>query len=97
MRVLITGGSGFVGQRLCQQLIAQGHDVQVVSRTPHDVRGKLPKACDIRDSAQAFVDTPPDALVNLAGESIAAALERRAERAAGSFTGGKYSAADCAL
>jgi len=72
MRVLITGGSGFVGQRLCQQLIAQGHDVQVVSRTPHDVRGKLPKTCDIRDSAQAFVDIPPDALVNLAGESIAA-------------------------
>ena len=72
MRVLITGGSGFVGQRLCQQLIAQGHDVQVVSRTPHDVRGKLPKACDIRDRAQAVVDTPPDALVNLAGESIAA-------------------------
>ena len=72
MRVLITGGSGFVGQRLCQQLIAQGHEVQVVSRTPHQVRDKLPKGCDIRDSAQAFVDTPPDALVNLAGESIAA-------------------------
>ena len=72
MRVLITGGSGFVGQRLCQQLIAQGHEVQVVSRTPQKVRSRLPKACDIRDSAQAFVDTPPDALVNLAGESIAA-------------------------
>ena len=72
MRVLITGGSGFVGQRLCQQLIDQGHEVQVVSRAPHQVRGKLPKACDIRDSAQAFVDTPPDALVNLAGEPIAA-------------------------
>ncbi|GGW70445.1 TIGR01777 family oxidoreductase [Vreelandella hamiltonii] len=72
MRVLITGGSGFVGQRLCPQLIAQGHDVQVVSRTPHKVRGKLPPECDIRDSAQAFIDTPPDALVNLAGESIAA-------------------------
>lgn len=72
MRVLITGGSGFVGQRLCQQLLTQGHDVQVVSRAPHQVRGRLPKACDIRDSAQAFVDTPPDVLVNLAGESIAA-------------------------
>lgn len=72
MRVLITGGSGFVGQQLCQQLIALGHDVQVVSRAPHQVRGRLPKGCDIRDSAQAFIDTPPDALVNLAGESIAA-------------------------
>lgn len=72
MRVLITGGSGFVGQRLCQQLIASGHQVQVVSRTPHSVRDRLPATCDIRDSAQAFVDAPADALVNLAGESIAA-------------------------
>jgi len=72
MRVLITGGSGFVGQRLSEQLITLGHDVQVVSRAPHKVRDRLPAACDIRDSAQAFVDTPPDALVNLAGESIAA-------------------------
>lgn len=72
MRVLITGGSGFVGQRLSEQLIALDHEVQVVSRAPHKVRDRLPAACDIRDSAQAFVDTPPDALVNLAGESIAA-------------------------
>ena len=72
MRVLVTGGSGFVGQRLCPMLIAQGHEVQVVSRTPHKVRERLPKECDIRDSAQAFIDTPPEALVNLAGESIAA-------------------------
>lgn len=72
MRVLVTGGSGFVGQRLCQQLIEQSHEVQVVSRTPHKVRGRLPKGCDIRESAQAFIDTPPDALINLAGEPIAA-------------------------
>ncbi|QPL46374.1 TIGR01777 family protein [Halomonas sp. A40-4] len=72
MRVLVTGGSGFVGQRLCPALIAQGHEVLVVSRTPHKVRERLPRECDIRDSAQAFIDSPPDALVNLAGESIAA-------------------------
>lgn len=72
MRVLVTGGSGFVGQRLCQQLSEQGHDVQVVSRSPHQVRKRLPSGCDIRDSAQAFIETPPDALINLAGEPIAA-------------------------
>lgn len=72
MRVLITGGSGFVGQRLCQQLVAQGHNVQVVSRTPDNVRERLPAECDIRDSAQAFTETPPEALINLAGEPIAA-------------------------
>ncbi|MGY4878637.1 TIGR01777 family oxidoreductase [Vreelandella aquamarina] len=72
MRILITGGSGFVGQRLCERLAAQGHSLQVVSRTPQKVRSRLPKDCDIRESAQAFVDSPPEALINLAGESIAA-------------------------
>ncbi|TVP44341.1 MAG: TIGR01777 family protein [Halomonas sp.] len=72
MRVLVTGGSGFVGQRLCQELIDKGHEVQVVSRTPHKVRDRLPSGCDIRESAQAFIDSPPDALINLAGEPIAA-------------------------
>ena len=71
MRVLVTGGSGFVGQRLCQQLMAQGHAAQVVSRHPQHVRERLPSGCDIRESAQAFIDSPPDAMVNLAGESIA--------------------------
>lgn len=72
MRVLITGGSGFVGQRLCERLVAEGHEPQVVSRSPNAARGQLPKACDVRESAQAFLDSPPEALVNLAGESIAA-------------------------
>ncbi|NYS59750.1 TIGR01777 family oxidoreductase [Vreelandella salicampi] len=72
MRVLITGGSGFVGQRLCERLVAEGHEPQVVSRSPNAARGQLPKACDVRESAQAFLDSPPEVLVNLAGESIAA-------------------------
>src|SRR6201994_1682919 len=29
-RVLITGGSGFIGSHLCEQLLAQGHDVLCV-------------------------------------------------------------------
>ncbi|MDY7117408.1 TIGR01777 family oxidoreductase [Halomonas sp. SSL-5] len=72
MRVLITGGSGFVGQRLCQRLVEAGHRVQVVSRDPAAARGRLPEAVDVRRSALDFVDSPPEALVNLAGESIAA-------------------------
>ena len=74
MRVLITGGSGFVGQRLCRRLKEAGHRLLVVSREPDAVRGRLPEGTDIRRSVLDFVDTPPDAIVNLAGESIA---ERR--------------------
>lgn len=72
MRVLITGGSGFVGQRLCQRLNEAGHRVMVVSRDPEAVRSRLPKGADIRRSVLDFVDKPPEAIVNLAGESIAA-------------------------
>lgn len=72
MRVLITGGSGFVGQRLCPRLAEAGHRVQVVSRDPEAARRRLPEGVDVRRSALDFVDTPSDALVNLAGESIAA-------------------------
>ncbi|PSJ21267.1 TIGR01777 family protein [Halomonas sp. ND22Bw] len=71
MRILITGGSGFVGQALCRRLITDGHRVQVVSRDPAQARLKLPEGVDVRRSALDFVDTPPEALVNLAGEPIA--------------------------
>ncbi|MFG6139404.1 TIGR01777 family oxidoreductase [Halomonas sp. B23F22_10] len=71
MRILITGGSGFVGQALCRRLITDGHRVQVVSRDPAQARLRLPEGVDVRRSALDFVDTPPEALVNLAGEPIA--------------------------
>lgn len=80
MRVLITGGSGFVGQRLCRSLVRQGHELQVVSRSPASAREQLPDDCDVRDSALAFADTPPEALVNLAGESIAAKRWSKAQK-----------------
>ncbi|EWG97868.1 TIGR01777 family oxidoreductase [Halomonas sp. BC04] len=72
MRVLMTGGSGFVGQRLCQRLKEAGHRLQVVSRDPKDAKGQLPAGTDVRGSVLDFVDAPPDAIVNLAGEPIAA-------------------------
>ncbi|MBY5930246.1 TIGR01777 family oxidoreductase [Halomonas sp. DP8Y7-3] len=71
MRVLITGGSGFVGQRLCRRLVDNGHRVQVVSRAPAKAAKALPEGVDVRSSALDFVDKPPAALVNLAGEPIA--------------------------
>ncbi|QTP60522.1 TIGR01777 family protein [Billgrantia antri] len=72
MRVLVTGGSGFVGQRLCLRLKEAGHRLQVVSRDPASARRKLPEGTDVRRSVLDFVDSPPHAIVNLAGEPIAA-------------------------
>jgi hypothetical protein len=71
MRILITGGSGFVGQRLCAQLDADGHDLFVVSRSPEKVAEVLPGGTDIRARIADFDDAAPEAIVNLAGEPIA--------------------------
>jgi len=36
MDILVTGGTGFVGSRLCAELADRGHDVTALSRTPDD-------------------------------------------------------------
>ena len=41
-RVLITGGSGFIGQKLAQELLARGDRVTVLARSVQRARGKLP-------------------------------------------------------
>jgi uncharacterized protein (TIGR01777 family) len=81
MRILISGGSGFVGEALCRRLIAGGHRVQVVSRHPEQARIRLPEGVDVRHSALDFVDRPPQALVNLAGEPIAGKRWSEAQKA----------------
>ncbi len=40
MKVLVTGGTGFVGRHLCEELHERGHDVTALSRSPDD--GVLP-------------------------------------------------------
>ena len=34
MRVVITGGTGFIGAALSQSLVAEGHDVVALTRNP---------------------------------------------------------------
>lgn len=72
VRILITGGSGFVGRLLCQRLADSGHEMLVVSRDPEGVRGQLPPGTQVYANVLDAVDAAPQAIVNLAGESIAA-------------------------
>lgn len=67
MRVLVAGGTGFVGEPLCQALRAEGHKVLVVSRDPSHV-GQRAISWDAVPAAVNDVD----AIVNLAGEPLAA-------------------------
>ena len=66
MKVVVAGGSGFIGRALVGSLAADGHDVVVVSRKPGTAAGPRGVAWD---GVPGEVDGA-GAVVNLAGVSI---------------------------
>jgi hypothetical protein len=66
MRVIVAGGTGFIGQAVVRRLAADGHEVAVVTRTPNRPSNTVLLGWD---EAREAVDGA-DAVVNLAGESI---------------------------
>jgi uncharacterized protein (TIGR01777 family) len=74
MNILISGGSGFIGSALTRSLLADGHNVWVLTRDPARTRlprGAQPVRWDGRTS-QGWIGvfSQMDAIVNLAGESV---------------------------
>ena len=69
MRVLITGGLGFVGLATCKELIASGHEVFVSTHRNKDNIRHIPENITLLDTQSTFPKV--DAIVNLAGASIA--------------------------
>lgn len=71
MEILITGGTGLIGQQLCPSLIAQGHVVTVLSRTPAAVAKKCGVQVRPLGSLEEWTDAVHfDAVINLAGAPI---------------------------
>ncbi|MDY7025763.1 MAG: TIGR01777 family oxidoreductase [Pseudomonadota bacterium] len=69
---LITGGTGFVGQKLIERLISDGHQVVVLSRNENKAQRKLPEVVGtIKRLSQVDDDHIIDGIINLAGEPIA--------------------------
>jgi uncharacterized protein (TIGR01777 family) len=72
MHILLTGGTGLIGQHLCQRWQAEGHRLTVWSRRPEQVA----KICGTGVRGVAWLDDiaaddPVDAVINLAGAPIA--------------------------
>lgn len=80
MRVLVTGGTGFIGRPLCGELVRAGHSVTVVTRDPARAKTLVDPAAKMvgwqgfRGPTQELADAlaENEVVINLAGEPIAA-------------------------
>jgi uncharacterized protein len=77
MRIVIAGGSGFLGRRLTSAWLAAGDDVTVLSRSPAKTSRTLPAGATVRrwdppnaDDELVAALRGADAVVNLAGVPI---------------------------
>ena len=71
MQILITGGTGLIGRQLCKALLAEGHELTVLSRNPASVPVKCGTGVHALASlAQWQPGQTFDAVINLAGEPI---------------------------
>ncbi len=76
MKVVVAGGSGLIGRRIARSLLADGHGVVVLTRSPERHSPRLPAGA-VAVGWSARVDDAlvaalhgVDAVVNLAGEAI---------------------------
>ena len=78
MRILITGGTGFVGTRLINRLLNSGHTLCLVTRNIQRAKNKFPSGVEWIEwdaSQQEFPEGGPqgplDGVINLMGENLA--------------------------
>ncbi|MBD3220137.1 TIGR01777 family protein [bacterium] len=86
MDVLMTGGTGLIGQTLIPLLLERGDRVTVVTRDANRVRQTLPTGAEPLEADPAVVGpwldhaTRADAIVNLVGESVATGFWTRGKK-----------------
>ena len=72
MKIVIAGGTGFIGEPLVRRLAARGDDVTVLTRNPAKVEAGRGVQWDARtQGAWSAEAASADVVINLAGENIA--------------------------
>jgi uncharacterized protein (TIGR01777 family) len=81
MKVVVAGGSGFIGTPLVRGLLARGDEVAVLSRNPAKVKAGRGVAWDARSQGPWSNDAASaDVVINLTGESIGEGRWTRARK-----------------
>ena len=71
-KIVVAGGTGFIGEPLVRRLLARGDDVYVLTRRPSELRAGKALAWDGRTVGAWSEDVASaDVVVNLAGENLA--------------------------
>lgn len=67
MQVVVTGGTGYLGEAVTASLVERGHQVKVIARHSTRVPGAIAHLGDLRDMDLIEPLTGADAVVNLVG------------------------------
>jgi uncharacterized protein (TIGR01777 family) len=71
MRIIVAGGSGFIGEPLVRRLLARGDDVAVLTRNPERVQAGRAVAWNPPSTGNWIDDVAgSDVVINLAGENV---------------------------
>lgn len=77
MKILITGATGFVGTKLCKKLETDGHQLVILSRTPHSAKERLKLKSATYIEWSNYFETPDlgsqtdiEGVIHLMGENI---------------------------
>jgi UDP-glucose 4-epimerase len=82
VRVVVTGGAGFVGSHVAEALVGRGDEVVVLDNLSSGSREKVPKGArlveeDIRDPDAVFDDVRPEVCFHLAAQAdVGTSVER---------------------
>lgn len=77
MRIILTGGTGMIGQAMAASLLQDGHEVIILTRSPNVRQGNIAPAAQLVEwdavSAQGWghFTNGADVIINMAGERIA--------------------------